>query len=454
MEFIVQLRQMMADQNFFEVQKLVEAQLLIQSNDRLELLQLLYEALRAQHKKLNIEILLELCSLESKHKNHDHVLQLLCEVDSSRYYIQTQTLKIIAAEEKGLMESLQYLISELFIRQFQQQVPAIPDYIIEISEKYFKTDFNLKLKYLALVLMTGDKPRAEKLVTELLVGTFEKSSPKGIPEKLKSIIEIISPFSKNHVLNIFQNLCVLSVNGIQEKADYKRVIEMILFFENFKLQVLTLDLIDKLQLKEEAALYAQCLRQNKDYSFVYFDKYFPHLKKYFFERSKVKIDIPEKRTAPDLTLEDKYQAGDISPMMDFEQHEQEQFVIQALKYQNYNCDQYCDLAVSFLQSEMVNAALKASEMATSLSDTDSGYLKSSYLKLHSLLLLKDFRAAVDTSMQALARATGTDDILSFLYGQAEALMRLDEKQQAKKILKKIISIDPGYRLAKERLEIL
>ena len=47
-----------------------------------------------------------------------------------------------------------------------------------------------------------------------------------------------------------------------------------------------------------------------------------------------------------------------------------------------------------------------------------------------------------------------DDILSFLYTQAEAYQRLNLKREARRALQKIISIDPHYRLASERLEKL
>lgn len=68
--------------------------------------------------------------------------------------------------------------------------------------------------------------------------------------------------------------------------------------------------------------------------------------------------------------------------------------------------------------------------------------------------MKDFRAALDTCLEAISKATTKDDVLSFLYGQAEIYIRLNQVRDARKILSKILSIDSKYRLAKERLDKL
>jgi DNA invertase Pin-like site-specific DNA recombinase len=50
------------------------------------------------------------------------------------------------------------------------------------------------------------------------------------------------------------------------------------------------------------------------------------------------------------------------------------------------------------------------------------------------------------------RKTGTkEDVLSFLYVQAELFQKLGENKTAKSILQKIQNIDADYRLTKERL---
>ena len=70
------------------------------------------------------------------------------------------------------------------------------------------------------------------------------------------------------------------------------------------------------------------------------------------------------------------------------------------------------------------------------------------------MLTNDFRSAVDTSIDALQFAKSQEDILSFLYGKAEAYIRLNMKTEASIVLKNIIAIDDKYRFAKERLEKL
>ena len=71
-----------------------------------------------------------------------------------------------------------------------------------------------------------------------------------------------------------------------------------------------------------------------------------------------------------------------------------------------------------------------------------------------LLKTGDCRAALDVSLEALNFSITQNDILSFLYSQAEAHLRLKEYRAAKNVLKRILAIDASYRMAKERLERL
>lgn len=68
--------------------------------------------------------------------------------------------------------------------------------------------------------------------------------------------------------------------------------------------------------------------------------------------------------------------------------------------------------------------------------------------------LKDFRGALDLSLQALERSHKQEDVLSIMYSQAEAYLRLGHKNYARQTLKRILSIDENYRLTKQRLEKL
>ena len=113
-----------------------------------------------------------------------------------------------------------------------------------------------------------------------------------------------------------------------------------------------------------------------------------------------------------------------------------------------------DISVSFIQSEFYLAALQASELAFNSTEDADLKLRACYMKVVCLLKTGDYRAALDSSLDALNFSVTQNDILSFLYSQAEAHLRLKEFNLAKNVLKKILSIDSNYRLAKERLERL
>ncbi len=457
MESIIQLRQMMAEQKFFEVQRLIEVQLTLKSDNRHELLSLYFDSLQAQQKKIPVPLLLELAEFESEIHHHELVLQFLSEINpeaGQKYFIRIQKLRITAAEDKGQMDQLYDLLNDFLIRQFEKQIPFFPEWVSDKITKYFKYDFTLKLKELALTLLLNNVEKAEALTRDLIISCIEKSSPKGTAAKLLSIGEVLRSGENKAQLEIYQNFCFIAARGIFEKSDYKKIVEMVIFFDDFKFQVMNLHLLHQLNLKEEASDYSSAVRINDGYDFVYFDKYFSHLKNYFVQTPAIKNQPVAGILTPDLKLTGKVSSEIMSPVLDVEEYEDEQRFFNLLKYQTYTTDQLCDLAVSFLQSEMPRVALKASQHAIAQSDNDKDYLKGSYLKLTSLLLLKDFRAALDTCLDAISKATTKDDVLSFLYGQAEVYIRLNQPRDAKKILSQILSIDSKYRLAKERLDKL
>jgi hypothetical protein len=312
----------------------------------------------------------------------------------------------------------------------------------------------LKLKELAISLVLNDVSTAERLTQELILSTVEKSSPKGIRAKLHTIGDILKAGQSKAYLEIYQNYCFIAANGISEKSDYKKIVEMVIFFEDFKFQALVLNLLHNLNLTDEAKDYAASIRTNKEYNFVHFDKFFPHLKSYFVSPVTKKSIKQEDVPSPDLKLTTKVRSEIMPSHFEMDESEDDQRFFHLLKYQTYTPDQLCDLAVSFLQSEMPKVALRASELAMGQATDDKTFLKGSYLKLTCQLQLQDLRAALDTCLVAMTRANTRDDILSFLYGQAEIYIRLNQKKDAKNILSKILSIDSKYRLAKERLDKL
>ncbi len=460
MESISHLRQMMAEQKFFEVQRAVELQLSLNTNTRGELINLYVESLSAQSKTVPVEILLELTEIESGLNNHDAVISNLAGLstrDLKKNFLLVNQLLLKALEAKGRLSDLYSLLSEFLLHQFETNNPVVPDYVSVSLSKYFKNDFYLKLKQLALSLMVQDMNKSLDLTKELIYDCYEHPSPKGFSGKLKLIEEVLSTETAIGPLEIYQHFCRISSSGLNNRSDYKRLVEMVIYFDEFKMQTLVLNLLHQLRQFEEAELYAVVLKKNSAYSFVYFDKFYPHLKKYFLRAStkNVSEDKTEFYIQKEAALTTS-KAREEDPEITYEVVEKEDVnsYLQILKYQDFSVNQLCDLATSFLQSEMPLVALKASELILKKSADEETFLKGAYLKLTSLLQMRDYRAALDTCLEALARAQTQNDILSFMYGQAEALSRLNMHKEARQVLSRILSIDAHYRLAKERLDKL
>jgi len=321
-------------------------------------------------------------------------------------------------------------------------------------ERYFKNDFGLNLKLLSINLMINDLKKSEDIIKSIIVSSVENSQNRGIKEKINAISEVLMNASNKGRLEIYQNFCQLFTRGIQDKSDYKKLIEIIIYFEEFKFQVITLDLLLRLELSEIAEDYSITVRGSKEYSFIYLEKFYPHLKKFFLKKLKEDLNSTNEIVKPLFEMAESLKSEVLPPVNEYEVEVDVTQYNNILKYQDYTSAQLCDLAVSFIQSDMPRVALTASELAVSSSQSENDFFKASYLKLTCQMLLNDYRAAVDTSMEALHRAKSQEDILSFLYSQAEAYIRLNLKSDAKRVLRNIVAIDEKYRLAKERLEKL
>lgn len=449
---------MMAEQKFSELQKLIEVQLTFEKESRYELLSLYVDAIKAQEKIVPPEIILELAEHYSETHEHSLSHELLSNLPlkiRETFFIRLAKIEMKAAVDKGQMGELYTLIANFYLRQFEKQMPFVPSWIRGLSAKYFSGDFNLHLKDLALALLTNDVDRAIELTKVLLVGCVEKSSPKGTQQKLNLLSEVLRSGGHKGHLEIYQSYCLLAARESLDKTDYKKIVEMIIGFDDFKFQVMVLNLLHQHNLIEEAQSYSEVLKGHENYDYVYFDKFFPRLKSYFYKFNRPTEEEKKPVPSPDLDLEHPLTLGALGDVVPPESSDDlDTYYLNFLKYQNFSADQLCDLAVSFLQSEMPKVALRASELVILNAHDDQTFLKGSYLKLTALLQLLDYRAALDTCLEALSKARSEDDVLSFLYAQAEIYMRVQQKTEAKQILKQILSIDAKYRSAKERLEKL
>lgn len=453
------IRQMMAESKNFEALTKVEMHLSTDgAMERKSLLPIYLELLELQDKRLPEDLLVEVIEnlIDEEMDESIKWLAKLPKNASFQTYRRVQLLKIKIAEKKGRLDQLYTLISELNLHSFETRVPAKIEYIESLVLKFFKHDFHIKLQELALVLMLGDITKAEVHIRELIVTCVEKiASSKGTKEKLLAIAEIIKTQKEKKHLEIYQNYCNLHALGVENKSGYKKLGEMVIYFDDFKLQVLLLDLIEKLSLLDVASQYAKVVKENTSYDFVYIEKYFVHLKKYFSRPTLPKrIVTVEDADSPDYTLEAPLSPLPATKNIIDPQTEEEVLLISSLKFQNYSSGQLIELAISFLQSSYLRAAIVASEKAMHETSLNEEYLKAAYLRATSLYQLGDFRAVLDQALDSINRAEVQDDILSFLYLQADAYSRLGQKKHAKSVLKKILSIDSKYRLTRERLERL
>lgn len=447
----------MAETKYFEAQSATEV--LLTLNDqahRQELLGLYLEILSVQKKKIPSQLIIEFAKNlpENQADELKFWLSLLQPQEIKKHILDITLLKLKLAEGHGMAGDIYSLLSHFQSQMVEHRTPILPEIVVTLTQKYFKNDFHLKLQQLAIRLMLSDYAICEKLIQDLIHCTIEVASPKGIREKFLSLGEVIqSGVGKTH-FEVYRNLCALAANGIQDKKDYKRLVEIIIFVDSSKLQALVLNILDKHPQAEVAQEYAQVMKQTKGYDFVYFDKFYPQLKKYFVKPKEIVEPEKPKALIVDLKLDSKNQSTSLPSLMSFDSLEDEQHILHVLKHQDYSAHELNELATSFLQSDLPRAALKAAEKALKQADDNVAFLKACYLCFICHMQLSDFRAALDLSMQALSKAQDKNDILSFLYGQAEAQLRLGKKKEARIILEQILGIDEQYRLTKERLEKL
>jgi hypothetical protein len=454
-ESIPRIQQLMAESRFVEAQNEAEVQLnLIQGSETTELIEIYFLTLEAQDKPLPGELLLKLIesSLPDKIQNAKN---WIWRIDQTKNLNKRRVLliKMSIAESFGQTEDLYKLISEFQIDCYETNYPVQNATVERISKKYFNLDFHLALQRLAITLLRLDLGEAENILKNLIISCYEKTTSRGKAERLRTIADVLSGAERLYHLDLYRTLCVLLANGKRENKDLKKLIEVIIFFEDFKIQAIILNYLEESELLDISTAYANEVRKNKEFSFVYFEKFFPRLKQYFIKGKKNKESVREVEEKIDLELTEEI------PKLVFENieneiTEEELILVNVLKYNNYSSNELLELAISFLQAEYYRAGLKAADLAYTFAEDDKMKLKSGYLQINCLLRIGDNRAVLDRAIEALKIAETQNDVLSFLYCQAEALIKLNDVIAAKSVLLKILSIDQNYRLAKERLERL
>lgn len=370
-------------------------------------------------------------------------------IKSQRYVL----VQIIIAEKLGQLEKAYHLVNEYNLKSIIRKNPVVPEKITEVITKFFNDDFNLKRQVLALSLLRSDYTQAEKIIKELILSCFERSVIKGRSKKLESIQEIVKLDEEKQVLRIYSDLIRFLTNELTPNELMKRFIECVIYFDDFKFQVLMLSVFD-LNLESLAVDYSRYVKGHNDFDFVYLDKYFPMLKKYFVKQVELKKTSVEKEEYEiDLSMLEESPASILDSFQE-SPDSAEAFFVSQLKSNNFSFMTLLDFAVGLIQSDCLYAATEALEQALEKCSNDEELLKIKYLLVTSLLKKQDYRLALDVILETLPKCKTQNDVLSFLYAESEAYIRLNELKNAKKILEKIVGLDSSYRMAKERLDKL
>ena len=455
-ESLAKLQQLMAESRFVEAEKLAEVYLIDKKYDGVHELQLYYfEILLAQEKKIPDLLLIKF--LNSKiDQDLDLVQKWIPYVDSKNKKIERSLLqlKIFISEKQGLNQQLYELLQKFLVSQFEKKQTTIPDLIENLIRKYFPDDFNFKILKLSNDLHAYNLQNIETKIKDLILSCFESSTYRNRIEKINKIKNVLSNAGKIYHLEIYKSFCYLLTEGIQTKKDLKKLIEVIIYFNEVKFQITILWILDKNNLDEVAKQYSDVIRGNGKFKFVYLSKHYPGLTRYFSKQeNEKKILESHEKIDIDLDLQDSKQE-----VIDLELisviSDEERMIPHLVKLQSYESPQLLDLSVSLYQTELYFAACEVAKIAYELESSNVQKLKAIYLKTCSLLRLGDYRAVVDESLKALQISETQNDVLSFLYSLSEAYLKLGDKQQAKNILTRIVSIDEKYRLAKLKLENL
>jgi tetratricopeptide (TPR) repeat protein len=455
MDLIESIRQMMAEENFSSAEQALEVALIsAPPTSRPELISLYLETLIHQKKSLPDHLVSEVVHLlweknpEFALNIFDHSSESLKSSNDSRVLFFRMKL----SEKRGHIQELHDLISDYHLHLFERSLPFVPPFVNELVQKYFRVDFQLTLQGLALTLLRKDLKSAETQIQNLILEAHEKSSPKILREKLTALHHVLVPQTEKGLLEIYQSFLSILVHGFQDKKDYKRLAEAVIYFEDFRFNVMLMQILEVNGHTELASGYAHELADHKKYDFVYIAKHFPDLKKYFVSMTQPIARATSWET-PDLSLDEEI-AGELVLSDLPERFEDEAILVHLVKNQEFSEQSLLDLSVSFIQSELPRVALAAAMLVHERTTDNKIKLKAAYLALTSLLQSGDYRKAVDLALESMKLVDTTADLLSFLYCEAEAYLRLEMKPEARQVLKKILSIDSRYRMARERLERL
>ena len=442
-EQIEKIRLMMAEQRYIEAQQLVEQTMLMHKSDQLLGLYIEIHLLQGSHLPYSETVrFIKSIQEQDPHRSLDLLFKLNIQT------VEVKLLEINLYARLGALDELYKSISSFYLYLYERKIPRLFNEVHVLRRKYFTNDFKLELQEIALEADRGWTDDLEKRINKAIQECFQSYNIKNRQEKIQQLHQVIEALPFNNASRIIASMLKLYLEGTKESRDYKKLIELVLYFEDIAMKAIVLNLLDKLNLEEAAAVYANSFRLNEDYNFVHFEKYYPHLKKYFVTAKKETSQDLSPMLNIDLTLherrEDDLEEGSIQEL---DETNSDLDILENLKHLEYDITGWLNLSVGFLQSDFPKSALFCAQRVREFSSSDEEFLKGCYLATHALMKSQDYRLALDYCYEAIERSSLETDMLSFSYLEAELLIQLGEKLAAKIVISQIQKIDADYRLS-------
>lgn len=442
-EQIEKIRLMMAEQRYIEAQQLVEQTMLMHKSD--QLLGLYIEIHQLQDSLLPYSetvAFVKTIQEQDPHRSLDLLFKLKAQT------IEVKLLEMNLYARLGALDELYKSISNFYLYLYERKIPRIFVEVQNLRRKFFTKDFKLELQEIAVEADRGWTNDLENRINHVIQECFQSYNVKNRLEKIQQIHQVVEAFPFTNSSRIIAALLKLYLEGVKGPKDYKKLIELVLYFEEISMKAIVLNLLDKLELQSAAASYADSFKLNADYNFVLFEKYYPHLKKYFVTAKKESVQDFLQTTEIDLTLSKDIEDNDEEDVIhDMDETNSDSDILENLKHLEYDLTGWLNLSVGFLQSDFPKSAHFCAQRVRQMAMTDEDFLKGSYLATHALMKSQDYRLALDYCYEAIERSTLETDMLSFSYLEAELLIQLGEKKAAKIVISEIQKIDADFRLS-------
>lgn len=359
-------------------------------------------------------------------------------------------------EQRGMLANLKETLKAFGMFILKHRYWPLMESFKKYHEKYFKEDQDFIFVLILHQTQTFQFDQIEKQLTLFVENQLirSKKTPK-TKDDIELLITILDQIQVKGKLDIWKSFLMLQNQSNFDEGLIKKIIEMVIYFDHFGIQLLILRSLHHFGQYEIAQSLADALKASSNYDFVMIEKYFPHdLKSYFIKKRQIESAPFLSELSPeDLKLDINYKKN--KSREEEEAHlltEEESLIISGIKHQELSFDQSLDLMISMLQMNLPLAARAIAFKINKESVEAELKLKLNYLLLRVYYELKDYRAGIDIALDSLSIAKSGEDILAFMYAEADFHFHLGELNQAKLIYENIISLVGNYRMAFERLK--